>query len=280
MSVVTKDVIPGPVPALMPMSNGGREASGMHAETTTAPVVPLLTKRVGVGRARSLPYVMDTEIGRQSPGRLKVRPEVFVGLIDRLDHPMIAHYQRPLGAHVYTVQCGAFVVQTRSTGKLSFLDASDQQMNVSYQKLESGLKEQAMSVQQRDLPEDEGVVYRTEPLMEVQTGDGYFVTEWWNSMQDPALSVARLRIEPGVSTRPYQLHGITERYLFLSGTGFVEIDGEVQTVGPGDGMLIKPGAWRSVTNKGLRDLGWLAICRPRFSRLDPNFDKSKFVKQR
>lgn len=115
--------------------------------------------------------------------------------------------------------------------------------------------------------------------MELETSDGFYITEWWNTPEDPALSVARMRIESGVSTQPYQLHGITERYLFLSGNGFVEIDGVVHRVGPGDGMLIKPGAWRSVTNKGMNDMGWLAICRPRFSRLNPDLDRTKYVKK-
>ncbi len=232
-------------------------------------------------RDRGIPLVVDAKPGKQAPQTLKVRPAVFVRLIERLNRPVVAHQKRSLGGHVYTVQCGGFMVQTRSPEPLRSVDGLAAPMEEESNEIqaETEEKEQVMTSQDEGKPHDAGVVKRTAPLMELESGDGYYVTEWWNTPADPALSVARMRIEPGATSKPYQLHGFTERYLFLSGTGFLEVDGEVHEVGPGDGILIKPGAWRSVTNKGTRDLGWLAICRPRFSRLDPDIDKTKFVRK-
>ena len=233
-------------------------------------------------RDRNVPLVVEAKPGKQAPQTLKVRPAVFARLLERLKDPVVAHQKRPLGGHVYTVQCGAFMVQTRSSEPLApagGTDAGTQGETTVIDQTEAKEKEQEMTSQDGGKSHDAGIVKRTEPLMELETGDGYYVTEWWNTPADPALSVARMRIEPGATSKPYQLHGFTERYLFLSGTGFLEIDGEVHEVGPGDGILIKPGAWRSVTNKGVRDLGWLAICRPRFSRLDPDVDRTKFVRK-
>lgn len=230
-------------------------------------------------KERDVPFVIDTNGGKRSPQILRVRPPVFVRLIERLDHPIVAHQNWPAGGHIYTVQCGVFAVQTLSPEILEPVDGSDYRVEEMPTEMQTRPKELEMCIPERSDEAETGVVKRTEPLMELETEDGLLVTEWWNTPADPALSVARMRIEPGVSTKPYQLHGITERYLFLSGNGFVEIDGEVHAVGPGDGILVKPGAWRSVTNKGMRNLGWLAICRPRFDRVDPNLDKTKFVRK-
>jgi mannose-6-phosphate isomerase-like protein (cupin superfamily) len=96
--------------------------------------------------------------------------------------------------------------------------------------------------------------------------EGCFITEWWNSTADPAVSVARARVEPGVTTRWHRLRGVTERYLILEGWGRVEVgDGPPEEVGPGAGVLIPPGVRQRITNLGDADLIFLAICTPRFT---------------
>jgi mannose-6-phosphate isomerase-like protein (cupin superfamily) len=93
-----------------------------------------------------------------------------------------------------------------------------------------------------------------------------FITEWWNSTADAAVSVARARVEPGVTTRWHRLRGVTERYLILEGQGRVEV-GELpaEDVGPGAVVLIPPGIRQRITNTGGTALIVLAVCTPRFT---------------
>jgi len=87
-----------------------------------------------------------------------------------------------------------------------------------------------------------------------------------NSADDPDVSIAKARVEPGVTTVWHQLRETTERYVILSGTGFVEtgaFDGEV--VAAGDVVIIPPMCRQRITNTGDSDLEFLAICSPRFN---------------
>ena len=97
--------------------------------------------------------------------------------------------------------------------------------------------------------------------------EGCFITEWWNTPADADLSVARARVEPGVTTRWHRLQGVTERYLILEGQGRVE-GGDVPPadVGPGAVVLIPPGTRQRLTHTGDVDLLFLALCTPRFTR--------------
>lgn len=99
--------------------------------------------------------------------------------------------------------------------------------------------------------------------------EGCYITEWSNSAEDPALSVARARVEPGVVTRWHRLSGATERYVVLSGEGRVELGGAasrmVEQVGPGSVVIIPPGMPQRIANTGREDLIFLALCTPRFT---------------
>jgi mannose-6-phosphate isomerase-like protein (cupin superfamily) len=95
--------------------------------------------------------------------------------------------------------------------------------------------------------------------------EGCFITEAWNSPLDEAVSVARARVEPGVTTRWHRLHGVTERYLILEGQGRVDVgDLPPEAVGPGAVVLIPPGVRQRMANTGAVDLLFLAVCTPRF----------------
>ena len=97
--------------------------------------------------------------------------------------------------------------------------------------------------------------------------EGCFITEGWNTSVDEAVSVARARVEPGVTTRWHRLRGVTERYLILEGRGRVEVgDLPPENVGPGAVVLIPPGTRQRITNTGDADLIFLAVCTPRFTR--------------
>ena len=96
--------------------------------------------------------------------------------------------------------------------------------------------------------------------------EGCFILELSNSLNDPDASIARARIEPGVTTRLHRLRDITERYVIIEGYGRVEIgDNLIENVSPGDAVIIPPYSPQRITNTGETDLIFLAICTPRFT---------------
>ena len=103
---------------------------------------------------------------------------------------------------------------------------------------------------------------------EFYTDERCHIIELSNTPDDPDVSIARARVEPGVTTRWHRLSGTTERYVMLEGRGRVEIgDLPPQEVGPGDVVIIPSGCRQRIANIGDDDLVFLAICTPRF-RID------------
>ena len=102
---------------------------------------------------------------------------------------------------------------------------------------------------------------------EFYTLEKCYVTELSNTPEDPDVSIARARVEPGATTSWHRLKGTTERYFIISGKGLVEI-GKLppQEVIAGDVVLIPPMCPQRITNIGSEDLIFLAICSPRFSQ--------------
>jgi mannose-6-phosphate isomerase-like protein (cupin superfamily) len=95
--------------------------------------------------------------------------------------------------------------------------------------------------------------------------EGCFITELFNTPNDPLVSVAQARVVPGATTEWHHLEGITERYLIVSGKGIVEIgDLLPREAGPGDEIVIPPGTRQRITNDGDESLIFLAVCTPRF----------------
>jgi mannose-6-phosphate isomerase-like protein (cupin superfamily) len=101
---------------------------------------------------------------------------------------------------------------------------------------------------------------------EFYTAEKCYITELSNTPEDPDASIARARVEPGVTTRWHRLIGTVERYYIVNGKGLVEI-GKLppQEVSAGAIVLIPPMCRQRITNTGLEDLVFLAICTPRFS---------------
>jgi mannose-6-phosphate isomerase-like protein (cupin superfamily) len=102
-----------------------------------------------------------------------------------------------------------------------------------------------------------------------------YISEWLNQADDEAVSVARVRVDPGIRTALHRLRGVTERYLILSGRGHVEVDGRERDVGPGDIVRIEAGEPQRITNTGKDKLTFLAVCTPRFhpSCYEPVFEE-------
>ena len=100
---------------------------------------------------------------------------------------------------------------------------------------------------------------------EFYTEEKCHVLELSNSADDPDCSIARARVEPGVTTRWHRLAGVAERYVLLEGRGRAEIgDLPPQEVSPGAVVLIPPGCRQRIANTGKGNLVFLAICTPRF----------------
>jgi mannose-6-phosphate isomerase-like protein (cupin superfamily) len=101
---------------------------------------------------------------------------------------------------------------------------------------------------------------------EFYTPEKCYITELSNTPDDPDVSIARARVESGVTTRWHRLKGTYERYFIISGIGLVEIGEQPpQEVTTGDIVLIPPMCRQRITNIGADDLIFLAICSPRFT---------------
>lgn len=101
---------------------------------------------------------------------------------------------------------------------------------------------------------------------EFETAERCFITEVANSPDDGNVSVARARVEPGVTTAWHKLRGVSERYLIISGIGCAEIGGlEATVVAAGDVICIPPDTPQRITNTGKADLIFFAVCTPRFT---------------
>lgn len=104
---------------------------------------------------------------------------------------------------------------------------------------------------------------------EFYTSEKCFIVELSNSADDESLSIARARVEPGVTTRWHRLKKSGERYYILSGFGRVEIGNlSAKDVRPGDVVIIPPMCRQRITNTGQEDLVFLALCTPPFTTDD------------
>ncbi|WP_305910099.1 cupin domain-containing protein [Methylomarinum sp. Ch1-1] len=111
------------------------------------------------------------------------------------------------------------------------------------------------------------VIKRQNLEAEYYIAEQCFITELSNSDDDPDVSIARARVEPGVTTHWHRLRDTAERYCILNGVGRVEIgDLPAQHVKAGDIVLIPPLCRQRISNTGAEDLIFLAICSPRFSK--------------
>lgn len=83
-------------------------------------------------------------------------------------------------------------------------------------------------------------------------------------------SLAEASLPIGNSTERHYHKLSEEIYFLLEGTGSMEIEGATQEVGPGDAILIPPGAWHQITAK--TPLRFLCCCAPPYSHDDTYFE--------
>lgn len=108
-------------------------------------------------------------------------------------------------------------------------------------------------------------VKKADQAIEFETDERCHITEVANDPGDELVSIARARVEPGVTTAWHKLDNISERYIIVSGQGRVEIDNlEPADVLPGDVVRIPPDTRQRIINTGHGDLVFYAVCAPPF----------------
>ena len=110
-------------------------------------------------------------------------------------------------------------------------------------------------------------VKKADLAIEFETDERCHITEVANDPGDEFVSIARARVEPGVTTAWHMLDNISERYIIVSGQGRVEI-GELQPVVvlQGDVVRIPANTPQRITNTGQDDLIFFAVCAPPFEQ--------------
>jgi mannose-6-phosphate isomerase-like protein (cupin superfamily) len=100
------------------------------------------------------------------------------------------------------------------------------------------------------------------------TKDGSTIREYLHTDEQ---SLAEATLAPAQATERHY-HGHSEEiYLLLEGGGTMELDGEQRDVGPGDAVLIPPGARHQIT-AGANGARFLCCCAPPYSHDDTYFD--------
>jgi mannose-6-phosphate isomerase-like protein (cupin superfamily) len=99
------------------------------------------------------------------------------------------------------------------------------------------------------------------------TADGSTIRELWHTH---AQSLAEASLETGQATQRHYHRASEEIYFLLEGHGRMELDGEEREVGPGDAVLIPPGAWHQITASA--PLRFLCCCAPPYAHDDTFFD--------
>jgi len=84
-------------------------------------------------------------------------------------------------------------------------------------------------------------------------------------------SLAEATLPPGGATQRHHHRETEEIYYVVEGSGEIEIDGERALVGPGDAILILPGAWHEIRADTAGTLRFLCCCAPPYRHEDTFF---------
>jgi mannose-6-phosphate isomerase-like protein (cupin superfamily) len=99
------------------------------------------------------------------------------------------------------------------------------------------------------------------------TKDGSTIRELHHTDQQ---SLAEASLAKEQATQRHYHRATEEIYFVLAGRGEMEVDGERREVGPGDAVLIPPGAWHEI--RALEPLRFLCCCAPPYRHEDTFFD--------
>ena len=100
---------------------------------------------------------------------------------------------------------------------------------------------------------------------ELWTSERCFIREQLNDPAVSDVSLARTRVEPGMTTELHQL-AVKEWYVISHGVGLMEVGGEPPfEIGPGDVVVIPENTSQRISNTGDEDLVFQCVCVPRFT---------------
>jgi mannose-6-phosphate isomerase-like protein (cupin superfamily) len=105
------------------------------------------------------------------------------------------------------------------------------------------------------------------------TKDGSTIRELLGLPTSPLVrnqSLAEATLAPGQATERHHHRESEEIYFLLEGGGTMELDGEERQVGPGDAVLIPPGAWHTIA-AGPDGARFLCCCAPPYRHEDTYF---------
>jgi mannose-6-phosphate isomerase-like protein (cupin superfamily) len=85
-------------------------------------------------------------------------------------------------------------------------------------------------------------------------------------------SLAEATLAPGQATQRHYHAETEEIYVVLAGAGDMEVDGDRSRVGPGDAILIPPGAWHQLLADDVGELRILCCCAPPYGDEDTFFE--------
>ncbi len=101
---------------------------------------------------------------------------------------------------------------------------------------------------------------------EIWTSERCFISELLNDSSYPEVSVARCRVEPGVTTQNHSL-SVHEVYVIEQGNGLMMLGDQAPfTVAAGSVVTVPKHTAQSIRNTGIEDLTFLCVCAPRFSQ--------------
>jgi len=100
------------------------------------------------------------------------------------------------------------------------------------------------------------------------TKDGSIIREYLHTSHQ---SLAEATLAPEQATQRHYHARSEEIYLVLDGTGHMEIDGDERLVGPGDAVLIPPGARHRIA-AGPDGVRFLCCCALPYADEDTYFD--------
>lgn len=104
------------------------------------------------------------------------------------------------------------------------------------------------------------------------TADGSTIRSILDATNAPVQnqSLAEASLPEGAATERHYHKLSEEIYFMLDGRGMMEIDGHEREVGPGDAILIPPGAWHQITAS--TSIRFLCCCAPVYAHEDTYFE--------
>ena len=107
---------------------------------------------------------------------------------------------------------------------------------------------------------------KPKPRPEFWTAERCYITELLNDVEQPEVSLARARVEPGATTQLHAL-SVAEWYVLEQGQGLMQVGNGVPfAVREGDTIAVPKDTAQRVTNTGRGDLVFLCVCVPKFSQ--------------